>query len=138
MTTHKGRCLCGAVTLTATNVETEHHACHCGMCRRWVGGPMFAALAESVTFEGAEHIGRYKSSDWAERGFCKQCGSSLFYYFVPANQYMLAVGCIDDAESFELARELFVDHQRGRYAFSGQHERLTEEQTIAHFSGGAE
>ena len=47
-----GRCLCGAVTFTAKGVERHVHACHCGMCRRWAGGPGFVLSAESVAFEG--------------------------------------------------------------------------------------
>ncbi len=57
-----GQCLCGAVTFTAHNVEMHHHACHCGMCRRWAGGPVFAAAAERVTFAGLDHAARYESS----------------------------------------------------------------------------
>ena len=32
-------------------------------------------------FNGEENIERYSSSAWAERGFCKRCGSSLLYRF---------------------------------------------------------
>jgi hypothetical protein len=70
MTSSKaGGCLCGAVRFVAEGVETEHHACHCGMCRRWSGGaPFFGVTVQSVVFSGSE-LTRYASSKWAERGF---------------------------------------------------------------------
>jgi len=129
-----GKCLCGAVRFTAGGIETHHHACHCGMCRRWTGGPVFAAAVESVSFEGADNLVRYGSSDWAERGFCQRCGSHLFYYLKPADQYLMCVGAFDDASPFELAREIFVDHQPAGYAFAGNLERLTEAQVLAQYA----
>jgi hypothetical protein len=119
------------VRFTAETVEAHHHACHCGMCRRWSGGPYLAALSEGVVFEGAEHLARYASSKWAERGFCRTCGSTLFYFLVPANQYMMSVGAFDDQSPFHLVRELFIDLKPEGYAFAGDHPRWTAEETFA-------
>ena len=57
-----GGCLCGAVTYSAEGTETDVHSCHCGICRRWSGGPAFAISVGKVTFEGEQNIGRYDSS----------------------------------------------------------------------------
>jgi hypothetical protein len=135
MSTYSGRCLCGLVRFTAAGVETDHHACHCGMCRRWAGGPMMAALVHELNFEG-EGPGRYRSSEWAERGFCRNCGSHLFYRFLPADLYLVSVGSFDDAAPFTLAEEIYVDHQPAGYAFAGDRPRLTEAEAIRKFSGG--
>ena len=136
MQTHAGKCLCGAVQFSVTDAEMHHHACHCSMCRRWGSGPMFAAAVAKVTFTGEEDLQRYRSSDWAERGFCKHCGSHLFYFLAPANQYFMSVGAFDDAGAFALTREIYVDQKTGGYSFAGEHERWTEAETLAHFSGG--
>ena len=85
--TATGRCLCGTVNFEAENVDTHVHGCHCSMCRNWSGGPVLAANAGSVVFGGSEHIGRYDSSEWAERGFCSRCGSNLFYRLKEPDQY---------------------------------------------------
>jgi hypothetical protein len=130
-----GKCLCGAVRFTATGVEPHFHACHCGMCRRWSGGaPFLAVSAASVQFEGVENLGRYESSDWAQRGFCRLCGSSLFYFLKPAQTYALGVGAFDDASAFDFAREIFIDHKPASYAFAGERPRLTEAETLAEFA----
>jgi len=97
---------------------------------------MFAAMADKVTFEGEDNLIRYASSDWAERGFCRRCGSHLFYYLKPDDQYSMCVGAFDDASPFALAREIYVDHQPRGYAFAGDLERLTEAQVLALYADG--
>lgn len=131
-----GKCLCSAVTFTAERVETHHHVCHCGMCRRWGGGPVFGATASGVKFEGEQNITRYTSSEWAERGFCRHCGSHLFYFLKPADQYILCVGTFDDAGAFAIASEIYVDHKPPGYTLAGSHPRLTEAEFLAKFQGG--
>ena len=85
-----GQCLCGAVTF-AEGVESHVHACHCSMCRR-ERGPGMAVAVKSVVFTGEANIERYRSSQWAERGFCKTCGSNLFYLLMPA-RYIWKLVC---------------------------------------------
>src|SRR5262245_51229198 len=84
-----GKCLCGAVTFTAQDVEPEAHVCHCSMCRHWAGGPTFSVACSSVEFRGLENVRRFRSSEWAERGFCERCGSNLFYRLLKPDQYLL-------------------------------------------------
>ena len=126
-----GKCLCGAVTFTAENVDTHVHACHCSMCRGWTGGPMLAASVGSIEFGGGEHISRYASSAWAERGFCSQCGSSLFYRLVEPNMYIVATGCFENAQQFSLAGEIYIDEKPAGYDFAGDHPRMTGEEFMA-------
>jgi hypothetical protein len=132
-----GHCLCSAVKYTAEQVETHHHVCHCGMCRRWAGGPVFGASASGVVFDGEQNISRYASSEWAERGFCRQCGSHLFYFLKPASQYILCVGSFDDAAAFALSGEIYIDHKPSGYALAGHHPRLTEAEFLAKFQAPA-
>lgn len=121
----KGKCLCGAVTFTAEKVEPHVHACHCSICRKWSGGPMLAATVESVKFAGADHIKSYRSSDWAERGFCTECGTNLFYRLVEPNVYIMCTGAFENSEQFSLGGEIYIDEKPKGYNFAGDHERLT-------------
>jgi hypothetical protein len=127
----EGRCLCSAVTFVAEGVATELHVCHCSMCRRWVGGPSLSTEARSVTFRGEENIQRYSSSAWAERAFCKHCGSSLFYRLKETNQYILNMGSFDEQQLFEIGGEIYVDDKPAGYEFAGVHPRLTGEEFLA-------
>lgn len=122
-----GKCLCAAVKFTVHEAETGFHSCHCATCRRWSGGPAMAAAVSEPDFEGIENIARYASSDWAERGFCKLCGSHLFYYLKPRNQYMMWTGAFDDPTAFRMSGEIFIEEKPPGYAFAGEHPRMTGE-----------
>jgi hypothetical protein len=130
VTVHRGQCQCGAVTFSAEEVKTETGACHCRMCQRWSGGILIAATAHGLSFEGEEHISVYRSSDWAERGFCRKCGSHLFWRMPTTGEYEMCVGVFDDQSDFVLGSEIFVDRKPDGYAMAGEHPRLTEAETL--------
>lgn len=126
-----GRCLCGAVTFSAKEVEAHVHACHCTMCRRWSGGPGFAVSVGSIDYSGEDNISAYASSDWAERGFCKQCGTNLFYRMPETGMTMVWAGSIDNNEAFVLTGEIYVDEKPAGYNFVGDHPRQTGPEFLA-------
>lgn len=133
-----GHCLCGAVKFAAEDVKTDFGVCHCIMCQQWAGGPFFATNAAGVTFEGEEHLTRYQSSAWAERGFCNICGSNLFYRMTKSADHELCIGAFDDKEGFVMTSEIFVDLKPAGFAFAGDHPRLTEKETLEKYSSFAE
>jgi hypothetical protein len=126
-----GRCLCGAVTFTAHDVDLGMHVCHCSMCRMWAGGPTFSVACSRVEFRGEEHVTRFASSEWAERGFCDRCGSNLFYRLVQRDQYILQMGSFDDQAAFRVASEIYVDDKPVGYDLAGTHPRMTGEAFLA-------
>lgn len=102
------------------------------MCRRWSGGAgLFVAATDGTVFEDETHLVRYRSSSWAERGFCGKCGTTLFYFLRPTQAYMMSVGAFDDQAPFRLVREIFIDAKPGGYSFVGDHERWTAAETFA-------
>lgn len=127
-----GHCLCGAVTFTATNANTDLNACHCGMCRRWSGGPFMAlSCGRDVDFTGEENIAVFDSSEWAERGFCKQCGSHLFYRLKDTAEMEIPVGLFEgNNDDLKFALQVFIDHKPEYYSFANQTETMTEQQVI--------
>ncbi len=129
-----GQCLCSAVKFKASDADEHFHVCHCGMCRRWATGPLMVVRAEGIEFSGVEDLARYRSSEWAERGFCKKCGSSLFYFLVPANQSFLSVGALDDSSALTLGSEIFIDHKPANYELAGEHGKMTEAEVLAQWS----
>ena len=127
----KGKCLCGAITFSAEQVDPHVHACHCSMCRNWTGGPALSASADGVVFTGEEHLGRYQSSEWAERGFCTKCGSSLFYKLLDQSQYIMCTGAFDDGTPLSLEGEIYIDEKPELYSFVGDHPRMTGAEFLA-------
>ncbi len=131
MTEGKGQCLCGAVTFTATDMSNNVEACHCGMCRKWGGGPLMAVnCGTDVLFEGVENITVYDSSDWAERGFCNKCGSHLFYRLKEINEHQIPVGLFDNQEEFNFDLQVFIDRKPSFYSFENKTNEMTEAEVI--------
>lgn len=92
---------------------------------------MQAAQVGSVSFQGEENMKRYASSEWAERGFCSNCGTNLFYRLKQPEMYMMATGCFDDADQFSLAGEIYIDEKPAGYDFAGDHPRMTGAEFMA-------
>ncbi len=129
----QGHCLCGAVRFTSPAARAIG-ACHCGFCRRWGGGPLLAVhCGPDVRFEGAEHIGVYASSAWAERAFCRHCGTHLFYKLLATGEYFVPAGAFD-GDDFEMASQIFIDKKPGYYEFANDTPKLTEQQVFAQFA----
>lgn len=129
----KGTCLCGAISVTAHDHE-DMTACHCGMCRRWGGGPMLSLhCGDDVQIDGTESLTVFRSSEWAERGFCAKCGTHLYYRLVPANEYILSAGLFQDGMEFKFKEQIFIDKKPSYYEFSNKTEQLTEAQVFAKY-----
>lgn len=99
---------------------------------------MFMSLQvdqETLSVEGPVTV--FRSSDWAKRGFCSECGSALWYETVHDGHRNLAAGLFDNAGDATLAMEFNVDLKPQGFAMSGAHERLTEAETMALFVGDA-
>jgi len=117
MTTLTGQCECGSVAFTVTNPRTEVTFCHCGQCRRTSGHFWSATNArfEDVNFTKDSSLKWYTSSDWAERGFCAECGSSLFYRMKEEEGIGIAVGAFDDTTGFTPGKHIFVKDKGDYY-----------------------
>lgn len=130
----EGHCLCGAVKVRVTPPERHVEACHCTMCRRWGGSALLSLRGvPDPEIEGAEHITRFQSSEWAERAFCSRCGSHIYYSYKPMGRYSFTAGLFDELEGFQLHEEIFIDEKPGYYDFAGERERLTGPEVMAKF-----
>lgn len=129
-----GKCLCGAITLRTPD-KTSIDACHCSMCRRWGGGPALGvACGTDVQIDGIDKLQVYQSSEWAERAFCGECGTHIFYRLVPTHEYFVPVGLFQDGIEFELKEQIFIDRKPSYYDFANQTLNLTEAEVLAKFS----
>ena len=138
----RGGCICGAVRFEAEPRRREARACHCATCRRWTGSAFVgvSVLPEDIRFEGAESIRTYRSSEWAERGWCDRCGTTLYYHLTAEGfgprTYEIALGLFDAPDGFPLTSEIYIDRKPDGFAFAGEHRRRTKAEVEAGF--GAE
>ena len=115
---HKGRCECGAVAFEISGELAPATACHCSQCRR-ISGHFWAGAwvaAEAVRFTREDGLKWYDSSDWAERGFCGECGASLFYRLkADPGRLSVGVGSIDTPTGTRLHRHIYVTDKGDYY-----------------------
>ena len=135
-----GRCLCGAVRFTAHEPQAHVGACHCDMCRRWTGGPLMAVECGSrlTVDEGEDCVKAYRSSDWAERAFCAQCGSGLWYKFLPQDAFIVSAGLFDDQSDFRFTEQVFVEEKPDWYDFANKTARKTGAELAAESGVGGD
>ena len=78
-----GGCFCGSVKFNINKPTLWCSHCHCSMCQRSHGAGVVTWVGcddNSVEIDdGKSKLQWYKSSVDAERGFCSNCGSSLFF-----------------------------------------------------------
>lgn len=133
--TARGTCLCGEVTFSAAQTPAEVGACHCNICRRWGGGPLMAVnCGPNVEFRHAESIKVFDSSAWADRGFCGECGTHLFYRVKQSGEYLMPVGLFAEAPEWNFDHQVFIDEKPHFYAFSNQTTDMTGPEVFAQFA----
>ena len=112
--TYKGSCLCGAIQFVAHGPSKWCAHCHCSLCRAAHG-------AGYVTWAGFEQtqvninndtdqLCWFESSVGAQRGFCRNCGSSLFFRSRKwPGELHIALGCIHDEIDRQPQANVFFD-----------------------------
>ena len=107
---HKGSCLCGAVSFEVEGELPGPDACHCGICRKH-SGHYFASTdlpRSAVTIHGVDEVAWYASSEKVRRGFCRTCGSTLFWDTIFRDFIAIAMGAFDKPTGTRLAKHIFV------------------------------
>ncbi|KEF60467.1 uncharacterized protein A1O9_02028, partial [Exophiala aquamarina CBS 119918] len=76
------------------------NACHCGACQRVSGGPFLGfADYDSVSVSWTQPPDIWASSEFAERGYCKICGSAIsMMYLFERERIGLTLGTIKEAD----------------------------------------
>jgi hypothetical protein len=121
MTVRTGSCLCGAVRYEVTGALRPVIACHCTQCRKQTGNYMSATAALDSDWHLTETRGLkwYRSSATAQRGFCDECGSTLFWKGDGRDYTAIAAGSLDGATGLPLAGHIFCDDAGDYYEISG-------------------
>jgi len=132
VTEREGHCLCNAIQISAKNASRHVGACHCVMCRRWGGGPfMTIDCGPEVAIDGQENLSIFDSSPWAERGFCRQCGTHLFYRLKESKQHFVPMGIFDGTEDLAFDHQVFIDEKPDFYEFVNKTKDMTGTEIFA-------
>ena len=126
--TFTGSCLCGQVRYEVAGPLREVIGCHCNQCRKTTGHIMAATAAKLDDFKPTTDSGLkwFQSSDNARRGFCGECGSTLFWQADGRDYLAIAAGTLDGETGLRLVGHIFCadkgDYYEicdGDYAYPG-------------------
>jgi hypothetical protein len=113
-----GRCLCGAVRFEVDGPLRDVSVCHCVECRRWHGGPgaYTAAAPEALRIAGeVRWIDSPESNTDARRGFCADCGSSLFWDAPDRDHISIAAGTLDPPTGRKTIKHIYTSSASDYY-----------------------
>jgi hypothetical protein len=105
-----GGCLCGAVRYEVRGTLRDVVNCHCKMCQRLHGnfGAHSKAAKTAITVISGEDLSWYQTSDIARRGFCRICGSNLFWEPFDLGATGIVAGSLDDPSELKTIGHIFV------------------------------
>ena len=113
-----GGCQCGALHYKITAPFENPHICHCRMCQKAFGN-YFAALVGTKKWglhwtKGQPAV--FRSSEAAQRGFCKHCGTPLTFAYDDADRIAIAIGSLDHPDMVTPARSYGIEGQLPAFA----------------------
>ena len=105
-----GSCLCGALAFEINGPMGPVTACHCSQCRKQTGNywASFHVADADLHFTRKGGLKWFTSSEFAKRGFCKECGSTLFWKMNDSAETSVCPGSIDGKTGLHLKEHIFV------------------------------
>lgn len=115
-----GGCLCGAVRYELRGDTTSVTYCHCAMCRRWHGHVGAYAAVDRADLVVVESRGLrwFASSGTVRRGFCVDCGSSLFFDDATDPKVAFTAGTVDEPTALRSKAHIYVASRGDYYAMA--------------------
>lgn len=105
-----GSCLCGAVRYEVKGPLRDVVNCHCSMCQRQYGshGSYSKARNVNIKITTDEGLAWYKTSETAQRGFCRLCGAGLFWKPFKLDATGIVAGTLDGPTGLKTIGHIFV------------------------------
>lgn len=134
---HEATCICGKVRLEIQKISNDFIVCHCDTCKKWNGGPQLAIpCGTGIKIRGNEYLSEFSSSPWAKRGFCRSCGTHLYFKMNQSGSYNILLGVlnIDKNAELQMSMQYFIDLKPDYYSFDSDCPVMTEAEVIKKFS----
>ena len=112
-----GHCLCGVVSYNITGDLRQVVICHCGQCLHTHGHHVVYSEFEKnkIQFVNDAVIKWYRSSNAQGRGFCQECGASLFWERLGASTIIIAAGMLDLAQGTKTIGHIYCSDKSEYY-----------------------
>ncbi len=124
---HSGRCHCGGVQYRIAGPMRDVVLCHCSQCRR-IHGHYAAYTAinyNRLVLTVFKTLKWYQASEQARRGFCSECGASLFWQRFDSESICIAAGSLDQPTGLKTTRQVYVADAGDYYCIDDSLETFT-------------
>lgn len=119
-----GGCLCGAVKFIIYNQLRDVVNCHCSKCRSFNGhaAAYASTVRENLDFIEDRGLKWYRSvqdeTSNVYRGFCQECGCSLFWDPRDQENIAIAAGSLEQPTGLKTIRHVWIGQMGDYYQIS--------------------
>ncbi|MGH7003190.1 MAG: GFA family protein [Alphaproteobacteria bacterium] len=133
---HRGSCLCGQVRFETSGPLRGIVYCHCSQCRKQSGHHYAATNVQDdrIRISGEDNIAWYEASSFARRGFCRNCGSVLFWKHRELDYVSVMAGAFDAPTGLRGESHIFVGDKGDYYEIADdlpQYEQSSDSAIVA-------
>ncbi len=133
-----GGCQCGAVRYHVSAVLDTSHICHCRMCQKAAGNFFIALIGvprDAIVWTRGQPA-TFKSSAQVERGFCRTCGTPLFYDYATSKHLSVTTGSLDHPAAFPPKMQFGIEARMPWFdTLPGLPDEGTTEETMSAYVG---
>ena len=110
-------CLCKGIDMKIKGEFRPIINCHCIQCLKTHGNyaAYTSVLEENITYKSKNTLKWFISSTKAKRGFCKTCGSSVFFKKFGSKAIHISAGLFKNPTKLKTASHIFTSNMRDYY-----------------------
>ena len=122
----KGSCLCKSISFEIINECRYSVLCHCTMCQK--SNAEFSNYTkvqkENIKFLNKKNLKWFFSSKNYKRGFCKNCGSSLFFQSRHSeNEISVSTGSLNS--KIPVKGHIYYKDKKSNITFSNKYKKFS-------------
>ena len=121
-------CLCGNIKIKITGKLRHVINCHCIQCMKTHGNyASYTSCSEkNIIFIKKKTLKWYKSSKIAKRGFCANCGASIFYKKFKSENISISAGMINKPTKLKSYANIFTSAKMDYYNLNSKLKKFTK------------
>ena len=118
----KAKCLCGNISFKTSGYHRDVQNCHCVQCLKTHGHHAAYSKVEEkdLKFLSKKSLKWFKSSKRAKRGFCSNCGASIFFKVIGTNSVCVAAGIFNNPTKLKTSIEIFTKGKSDYYKINSK------------------